>query len=248
MFLIVTISGLFLLLKRWLYALAFAVCGFLPVLINGIISVSKGWFWFPTSVLLKASLPDFHSPGALILSLLNPIFITLHESLHVLVLLVSVLLFYIVACGKGSGARESRQIMGTILFLTALAHLEFVGAGPLYRYDAYWCAMAILFLALQLPVVVPRWPSPLSLSTWTTPKNLACGALALLFFFPLAVKGGRLLWFLPQCTTNIYEQQYQMGLFVRRYYQNSTVALNDIGAVNFLSRYPLPGFVGIGER
>jgi hypothetical protein len=26
-----------------------------------------------------------------------------------------------------------------------------------------------------------------------------------------------------------------MGLFVRRYYQNSTVALNDIGAVNFLS-------------
>ncbi len=235
MFLIVIISGLFLLLKRWLYALAFAVCGFLPVFINGIISVSKGWFWFPTSVLLKASLPHGRSPEGLILSLLNPIFITLHESLHFLVLLVSVLLFYIVACGKGSGARESRQIMGTILFLTALAHLEFVGAGPLYRYDAYWCAMAILFLALQLPVVVPRWPSPLSLSTWTTPKNLACGALALLFFFLLSVKGGRLLWFLPQCTTNVYEQQYQMGLFVRRHYQNSTVALNDIGAVNFLS-------------
>ena len=105
----------------------------------------------------------------------------------------------------------------------------------MYRYDAYWCVLAILFLALQLPVVAPRWPSPLSLSTWTTPKNLACGALALLLFLPLAVKGGRLLWFLPQCTTNIYEQQYQMGLFVRRYYQGSTVALNDIGAVNFLA-------------
>ncbi len=235
MFLVAIIGGLFLLLKRWLYALAFAVCGFLPVLINGVISVSKGWFWFPTSVLLKASLPDLHSPGALILSLFDPVFISLSMSLHVLILLISVLLFYIVACGKGSGARESRQIMGTILFFTGIAHLEFVGAGALYRYDAYWCALAILILAVQIPVVVPHWPSPLALSTWTAPKNLAGAALALLLFFPLAVKGGQVLWFLPQCTTNIYEQQYQMGLFVRRYYQNSSVALNDIGAVNFLA-------------
>lgn len=47
MFLIAIICGLFLLLKRWLYTLAFAVCGFLPVLINGSVSVSQGWFWFP---------------------------------------------------------------------------------------------------------------------------------------------------------------------------------------------------------
>ena len=89
--------------------------------------------------------------------------------------------------------------------------------------------------ALQLPVIMPREVPLLSLSTWTAPQNLACAALALLLFFPQAVKGGRLLWFLPQCTTNIFEQQYQMGLFVRRYYQNSTVALNDIGAVNYLA-------------
>ena len=235
MFLIIAIAAFLLMLKRWSYALALVALGFLPWLVYGTISVSKGWFWLPTSVLLKASLPDFHSPGGLILSLLNPIFITLRESLHVLTLLVSVLLFYIVACGKGSGARESRQIMGAILVLTGIAHLEFVGAGSLYRYDAYWCALAILFLALQLPVVAPRWPSPLSLSTWTHPRILPAARWLFCFSFPLAVKGGRLLWFLPQCTTNIYEQQYQMGLFVRRYYQNSTVALNDIGAVNFLA-------------
>jgi hypothetical protein len=113
--------------------------------------------------------------------------------------------------------------------------LEFVGPGPLYRYDAYWCALAILFLGLQFPLVAPRWPSSLGLSSWIAPKNLATAGLALLLFFPQAMKGGRLLWFLPQCTTNIFEQQYQMGLFVRKYYQNSTVALNDIGAVNFLA-------------
>lgn len=235
MFLIIAIAALLLMVKRWSYGLAFGALGFLSWLVYGIISVSKGWFWLPTSVLLKASLPDFHSPAALILSLLNQMYIALHESMHMLALLVSVLVMYIVACGRGSGARESRQIMGTILILTGIAHLEFVGPGTLYRYEAYWCVLAILFLAVQLSVVVPHWPSLLSLSTWTAPKNLACGALVLLLFFPLAEKGGRVLWVLPQCTTNIFEQQYQMGLFVRRYYQNSTVALNDIGAVNFLA-------------
>lgn len=235
MFLIAVICALFLLVRRWAYALAFAACGFLPVVVNGIISVSQGWFVFPTSVLLKASLPDFHSPVALFFSALNPIFINLREGQHMLALLIAVLLFYIAACGKGSGARESRQIIGTILFLTGIAHLEFVGVSPLYRYDAYWGVLAILFFAAQLPVVVSHWPPLLSFSTWTVPRNLACAALGLLLLFPVALKGGRILWFLPQCTTNIYEQQYQMGLFVRQYYQGSGVALNDIGAVNFLA-------------
>jgi hypothetical protein len=86
-----------------------------------------------------------------------------------------------------------------------------------------------------------------SLSTWTDSKNLACGALTLLFFFLLAMKGGRLLWFLPQCTTNIYEQQYQMGLFIGKYYQNSTVGLNDIGAVNFLNDIHCLDLWGLGN-
>jgi hypothetical protein len=162
-------------------------------------------------------------------------YVTLHEAMHMLVLLASVLVMYIVACEKGSGARESRQIMGAIVFLTGIAHLEFVGAGPMFRYDSYWCVLAILYLGAQLPLVLPNGRMLLSLEMWTVPKNLACGALCLLLLFPLAVKGGRLLWFLPQCTTDIFEQQYQMGLFIHRYYQNSTVALNDIGAVNFLA-------------
>ncbi len=247
MFLIAAICGLFLLRKKWSYAAAIALGGFLPVLANGIISVSHGWFWFPTSVLLKASLPDFHSPGALLLSVLNPVFITLREGIHVLALLVAVLLFYIMASAKGSGAGESRQIIGAILIVTGIAHLEFVGPSPLYRYDAYWCALALAFLALQLPVVAPRWPSPLAVSTWISPKNLACGVLVLLLLFPQAMKGGRMLWALPQCTTNVFEQQYQMGLFVRKYYQNATVALNDIGAVNFLADIHCLDLWGLGN-
>lgn len=235
MFLIAALCGFFLLLKRWRFALGLGVCGFLPIFIHGIISVSHGWFWFPASVLLKASLPESGSGVGLFLSLINPVFVNMREGVHTLALLVSVLLVYILASGKGSGGTESRQVMGAILVILWAAHLEFVGVSPLYRYDAHLCALSILFVAAQLPVMAPRFPSILSLSTWKSPRNLACAALALLLFFPQAIKGGHLLWYLPQATNNIFEQQYQMGLFVRRYYQGSAVALNDIGAVNFLA-------------
>lgn len=63
MFLIIAISLFLLARRRWLYTLVFGALGYLPWLIYGIISVSKGWFWLPTSFILKASLPDFRSPS-----------------------------------------------------------------------------------------------------------------------------------------------------------------------------------------
>jgi hypothetical protein len=235
MFLIIAIAALLLILKRWGYALAFGVLGFLPVLVYGIISVSKGWFFLPTSVLLKATLPAFSSPGGFILSLCYPIMENSRMALHVPALLIAVLVVYIAANGKGSGARESRQVMGAILLLVGIAHMEFVRPTLLFRYDAYLTTLCILFLALQIPLLAPHRPRLLSLSTWAVPKNAAAGVLVLAIAFPLVMEGGMLLWQVPQCTTNIYEQQYQMGLFVRKYYQNSSVALNDIGAVNYLA-------------
>jgi hypothetical protein len=137
MFLILAICGLLLLRKRWFYALAFVVCGFLPVVIYGIISVSHGWFWLPSSVLLKGVTPDLRSLSGLFLSLAINAFVNLHLGLHVFVLLIAVLLFYVLACGKGRGVFDSRQIMGAILLVTAIPHVEFVQVSPLFRYDAY---------------------------------------------------------------------------------------------------------------
>jgi hypothetical protein len=272
MFLILAICVFLLLRKRWSCALAFGACGFLPVVIYGIISVSRGWFRFPSSVLLKGVMPDLSSLSGLFLSLAINAFVNLHLGLHVFVLLIAVLLFYVLACGKGRGVFDSRQVMGAILVLTALPHVEFVQVSPLFRYDAYLFALGTLFLASQVPIIMPDLPTRISFSRGQIPKHLAAssadlkvgpiptfsrglvheylaaGALALLLFFPLAVKGTRLLWFLPQCTTNIFEQQYQMGSFVRQYYQGSTVALNDVGAVNFLADIHCLDLWGLANR
>jgi hypothetical protein len=233
MFLIIAIGLILLALWRWLYALAFCALGFLPVVVYGVISVSKGWYWLPNSVLLKATLPSAGSPGAFILSLCYAVMTNTRMALHVPAVLLAVLLVYLAASGKGSSPRESRQLMGTILLLVGIAHMEFVRPTLLYRYDAYLSALSILFVAVQLPVLVPQWPRLLSAEAWLAPRNLAAGMLVLALAFPVVMEGGVLLWQVPQCTNNIYEQQYQMALFVRKYYQNSNIALNDIGAVNY---------------
>ena len=248
MALILAIVGLFLLRKRWFYALALGVCGFLPVVIYGIISVSQGWFWLPSSVLLKGVFPSLTSVSGLLLSLIVSAYVNLDLAPHVFVLLVAVLLFYILACGKGRGPFESRQAMGAILLATALPHVEFVQVGPLYRYDAYLFVLGVIFLASQFPIVMSGFSTSGFSRSRLVPKYLAAGGLALLLFLPLAMKGARLLWFLPQCTTNVFEQQYQMGLFINQYYQGSTVALNDVGAVNFLADIHCLDLWGLANR
>jgi hypothetical protein len=248
MFLILAIGGLLLLCKRWSYALAFGVCGFLPVVIYGIISVSRGWFWLPSSVLLKRVMPDLTSLSGLFFSLAVNAFANLYKGLHVFVLLIAVLLFYVLASGKGRDVLDSRQLMGAIVILTALPHVEFVQVGPLFRYDAYLFVLGVVFLTSQLPVLMAGLPTRTSFSKRLVPQYFATGALALLLLFPLTVKGSRLLWLLPQCTTNIFEQQYQMGTFIHQYYQGSTVALNDIGAVNFLADIHCLDLWGLADR
>jgi hypothetical protein len=50
-----------------------------------------------------------------------------------------------------------------------------------------------------------------------------------------------------QATRNIYEQQYQMALFLERYYADSTVALNDIGTSSLLSGAEILDLYGLAS-
>jgi hypothetical protein len=52
---------------------------------------------------------------------------------------------------------------------------------------------------------------------------------------------------IPLACRNIYEQQYQMGLFLQRFYPKSAVAVNDIGAVSFLGDVHILDLVGLAN-
>ncbi|MCX6647169.1 MAG: hypothetical protein NTY09_12555, partial [bacterium] len=57
----------------------------------------------------------------------------------------------------------------------------------------------------------------------------------LLVIFPLAIRGSIGLRSVPGASKNIYEMQYQMGLFLKEYYEGAKVAANDIGAIDYLA-------------
>jgi len=78
------------------------------------------------------------------------------------------------------------------------------------------------------------------------PKYAAVGILAMLLTGPLLGRAVRSLREVPDATTNIYEQQYQMGLFLKQYYPGEAVAANDIGAINYLGQIHCLDVWGLG--
>jgi hypothetical protein len=248
MFLIVAIGVILLLQKRWVYAVAFCTLGFLPVAIYSAISMSKGAYFLPNSVLLKSTVPTFKSPAGFILSLCDAFIEHSRMELHVPALLIAVLVVYLAASAKGSGPWESRQVMGAIVLLVGIAHMEFMRPTLLFRYSAYLTALCVMFIAVQTPLILPGWPRRLSLSAWFAPSNLAAAGLMLALCFPLLMECGPLLGQAPQCAHNIFEQQFQMALFVRKNYQGSNVALNDIGIVDYLADIHLLDLWGLASQ
>ena len=65
--------------------------------------------------------------------------------------------------------------------------------------------------------------------------------------FPLAQRGFNSLIVIPQATNNIYDQQYQMGLFIKQYYTGENVAANDIGAIDYFGEVRVLDLEGLGS-
>jgi hypothetical protein len=54
---------------------------------------------------------------------------------------------------------------------------------------------------------------------------------------------------MPTAVANIYQQQYQMGLFIRAHYPGATVVVNDIGAASFLGENSrILDLVGLADK
>ena len=66
----------------------------------------------------------------------------------------------------------------------------------------------------------------------------------MLLFTPFAIKTYELS-ITPLATNNIYEQQYQMGMFLNTYYQGDAIAANDIGAINYYTDIKCLDMVGL---
>ena len=125
--------------------------------------------------------------------------------------------------------------MATIVLATGLLHAQLASLGWFYRYEAYLvCAglLCVFLLAREIP-----WPSLNDNAEWSQLHRLARMVFGT-FGTRRAALDSRFAAAHQQiasASANIGQQQYQMALFLDRYYHGGAVAANDIGAINFLA-------------
>lgn len=235
---VLVIAGSILLLvfgKNRLLPFLLFVFGLLPVFVFGLVSISKGWSFFPNSMVLKGGLPDivsFKDAGTFLYYLAKVFF---GRSVFLIILLSAVLFitgffFYYYKKEKIKIVKRTGFIMLILLFVNISLYIVFAGSGWSYRYQSFLIALGIFVLAYFV-FENKDWFTSLN----NTVKRYVLGAGVFIFFMYFMYQAVILIWNTPAAMNNIYEQQYQMAKFIGNYYEGKTIALNDIGAVNYFN-------------
>lgn len=242
LFLVAAAAGLLVLRGRIVSAAWTAAAGLLPVVAYGVLSLSQGWFFLPNSVYLKGKIPDPTTAGGVAEALGYYGYSQLVRAPAVLLPLVAGLAVHAARAARGT-VWEWRQLLVVQFAAAALLHAQLAKMGTFYRYEAYLVGLGAVALAAAAAGLARE------LETGAGFRRPALGgawALAVLLLAVAAERGWRSLVRVPQAVQNVHEQQYQMGLFLREYYPGSTVAANDIGAINYLADLRCVDLWGLG--
>ncbi len=239
LFVVLAVCCLLLAHKKWPAAIGLGVVSALPALVYGQVSVAHGAFWLPNSILLKGSMPrqnalNFLRYPLISLGVFPSIWLMLLASIEGLAL-----------TGEKVIALSKRQMILLIVFVAvSLLHIFSVTPGMFYRYEAYLVVMGCCAVSAFLPQLAVKWNRRLT-------KILLPAVSRNLVLFLLGVslihRAGSALLDISPARKNIYEQQYQVGRFLRQFYQGQTVAANDIGAINYLADIRCLDVFGLGS-
>ncbi len=175
---------------------------------------SLGLGWLPTSILLKSSadLPLLEK----LANKVNGLIVTPKAWLLMLALGLFIRIIF------SKRAQLERQLAACFALFTLL-FLCLGSFGWYYRYEVFaWISVALVLLYLYRKLAMDF------ISRGSKQRKLA--VLLILF---LSIEHIFVTLLVPVAANNIYLQQYQMGRFVRDFYQ-APVAVNDIGWVAYI--------------
>jgi hypothetical protein len=245
LFAVGVVAFFFCLRRRWRLAFHLLFWSALPLAAIGWISVRHGWFWLPNSVLLKGNLPL--GPGGRLESFAtHAVADFLLSGLRVARLIAVALLLMLYRFTKGKRGDDPLQWLMGIFVATGFLHLVLARAGWLYRYEAYLVALGLVAVAAPLFELVRCFPRTLRMPAGEWAGVVAL-ALTLLTTDLLWSAGWDSLRVTAPATNDIYRCNYQMGQFIRRYYQGSVVAVNDLGMANFAADIHCTDFHGLAD-
>ncbi|MEE9457192.1 MAG: hypothetical protein V3W11_08580 [bacterium] len=242
-FLVAVVAALLLFKKKLPAAFLVLAAGALPLIVLGFISMSKGWYFLPNSILLN--IDRFGAHGLSYKTVLNLSgFGKVARAQHILMLILGSLAAFSFAVKKYRHIWHPAVIMPAVFVAAAFLHMQYCRTGHFYRYEAYLVTLGLVTLGAALPAAVLK-----TVRTELKRASLAYySAVALLLAFaawPLCTRAYNAYRETPRATANIYEQQYQMGLFLKEFYTGEVVAANDIGAINYLADIKCLDLVGL---
>jgi hypothetical protein len=224
--------GLLMVLRgRWKAAVLIGLSAALPVVLYGLYSMSQGWSFLPNSLLIKHSGVAWGDPVSLWNMAARPFQpITDIDIVHLpvwqsLAVLLTVQMLLRARAEKGLAFWDARILPAVIFLLVAVMHSMWITVEMFFRYQAYLNALRR-----------------------NTAAAIAAGAAAILLAIPLGVLAVNAAWKTPVASRNIWQQQYQMGLFLNEYYPEAVVAANDIGAIDYLADIRLVDLFGLASR
>ena len=250
LFVVAVVCLLCLWRRRPLTGIALGCAAVLPLALFAWYSVSHGGLILPNSVIMKSGPGRFDSLAAGIAAVFNDwvaIVGLFGRPPQLVVTLGGLLALAVGGLGRGPSWRAPVAFAG-IFVATSVLHACLVKLEWFFRYEAYLIMTGIVAIAL---VAAESTPGLLSRWRWRQLPLLTRRALALamgLLALPIAVRALTAIPATVVATTNIYQQQYQMGLFLRDHYAAQPVALNDIGAPGYLSSARLVDIVGLASQ
>jgi hypothetical protein len=197
-------------------------------------------------VFLKADSPDFSNLSGIINLLGYTAYKKIIATPHILALAILMLTVYFSRLRRQFGAGEEKQLLVAVFLITVFLHMQFARTGWFYRYEAYLVSIGVLLLGVLLKGLISE-----SLRAKAKKMSVLLGVIILFFIFALLAliqRGAESLRQIPRASVNIYEQQYQIGLFLREFYHGQSVAAHDIGAINYLADVKCLDLYGIGTK
>ncbi len=232
--------------KKILFSFQLGLVAAAPLIVFGLISLAKGSYPLPNSLLVKSDSIVFtlsglaHFASTVLIDKLTIAKggITSLATQRLLLILPLALL----VCMKVLPRWTVHSCGLILLLLCTVLHLAFATTGWFYRYEAY------LILCSVYTVSMLAWHhGPALIHTASKPALLVGSVVLFFLFFPLFLRSSAAFSKAKQACVNIFEQQYQMGQFLRRFYNNEPVAANDIGAVAYYTNSYVLDLWGLGN-
>jgi hypothetical protein len=246
-FLALMVCILVFLRRRWFQSVALGLLVLVPVVIYGWISHRNGWYFFPNSVLLKSGVMNPEAGDTLLGIFGQSAFSKLVDNPHLLFLVFLALTTYALRAGTRAGAWEERQNFLLIFAGATFLHMQFAEAGWFYRYESYLMVVGIVAVTAAWSDFAPELRASIRGAYEGLPRNLTILFLTVLLLIPALDRGLKAYVESTQAMNDRYLEHIMTARFIKQFYEDDIVMVNDIGAVCFYTEGRILDIYGLGS-